>query len=236
LFDLNLGRAERARARAERADAEAEREAALGVLRVLLALEPSQPVSVEGALPARRAFAPDALVARARARADLRELEARVTQAEGELRLARAEAWPDVGLGARYEREERDDVVLGELALELPLVERGAGARAEAGARLRRLRLELAAQRRAAEAELRTALAVYDGRARAAEALEADALPLLDENERLARWSYEAGELGLTELIVIRREALATRREYLDRRLAAALAAVEVQASAGGLE
>ena len=77
---------------------------------------------------------------------------------------------------------------------------------------------------------------MHDQRLAAVEELEASALPLLDENESLARRSYEAGEMGLAELLLVRRETLDTRREYLDRLRAAAVAAVDVLASAGGLE
>ena len=84
--------------------------------------------------------------------------------------------------------------------------------------------------------ELETALAVHDQRLAAVEELEANALPLLDENESLARRSYEAGEMGLGELLLVRRETLALRRDHLDRLREAAVAAVAVQASAGVLE
>ena len=56
------------------------------------------------------------------------------------------------------------------------------------------------------------------------------------ENESLARRSYEAGEMALAELLLVRGETLDTRREYLERLLEAALAAVDVEASAGALE
>jgi cobalt-zinc-cadmium efflux system outer membrane protein len=199
-------------------------------------MEAEEALQLAGELRETRRFELADLLARAEARADLRALEARLAEAEAGVRLARAEAWPNVGVGVRYEREEGDDVVLGGLALELPIFDRGQGPRAEASARARRLRLELETARRAVRAEVRTAFAVHAERAQAAHELEAGALPLLDENESLARRSYDAGELALAELLVIRSETLETRRDHLARLLEAAVAAVELESSAGVLE
>ena len=143
--------------------------------------------------------------------------------------------WPNLGLGVRYEREEGADVGLGTLTLTLPVFEHGQGLRAEATARARRLRLELEADRRVVSVEVRTAFDVYGRRVDAALELERNAVPLLDENEALARRSYETGALGLAELLLVRREGLDTRKEYLERLLEAAIAGVELEASAGVL-
>jgi cobalt-zinc-cadmium efflux system outer membrane protein len=236
ILDVNVSRAALARARSEGRGAEAARATALGELRLLLGMQAAEGLVVAGNLRDRRRFDLADLLARARERPDLRALQAKLAEAEAELRLARAEAWPGVGVGARYARDERDDIVLGELSLGLPIFERAQGPRAEAGARARRLRLELEAARRAAEVEVQTAFAVRAERTGAVEELEANALPLLDENESLAQRSYEAGEMGLAELLLVRRETLDTRREHLERLLEAAIATVELEASAGLLE
>jgi cobalt-zinc-cadmium efflux system outer membrane protein len=157
------------------------------------------------------------------ARPDLRRRAAQLEQAEAQHRLAQREAWPDVGLGARYEREEGDDSALGVVSLAIPLFDREQGRRAETKARVRRLRLELDAARSAAVVELETAIAVHARRLAAVEEFEARALPLLDENESLARRSYEAGEMGLADLLLVRHETLDARREHLDRLREAAL-------------
>jgi cobalt-zinc-cadmium efflux system outer membrane protein len=66
-------------------------------------------------------------------------------------------------------------------------------------------------------------------------ALEADAIPGLDENERLTLRSFEVGQLGLPDLLLIRRETLEIRFAYLDALLEAALARIDLEASAGVL-
>ena len=63
--------------------------------------------------------------------------------------------------------------------------------------------------------------------------LELEALPGLEENERLTTRSYEVGQLGLPELLFIRHETLDTRAQYLDALLEAALTRVDLDATAG---
>jgi outer membrane protein, heavy metal efflux system len=234
-LDVNVARTALARARSDQQAAEAIRNAALGELRILLGMAADPPLAVRGDLRDRRRYELGELIARAPDRPDLRALDAEAREANADVRLGDGLAWPDLGFGARYEREEEADVVLGALTLTLPFFERGQGLRAEAGARARRLRLEMDAERRVVDVEVRTAFEVYGRRVGAVTGLERDALPLLDQNESLARRSYEAGQIGLAEFLVVRREILETNDLYLDRLFEAAVAGVELEASAGAL-
>ncbi len=235
ILDVNVARTALARACSDMRAAEALRDAALGELRILLGLGAEETVTVRGDLGDRRRFELNELIGRALDRPNLRTLDAEIREAQAEERLGGAMRWPNLGLGVRYEREEGADVGLGTLTLTLPVFEHGQGLRAEATARARRLRLELEADRRVVSVEVRTAFDVYGRRVDAALELERNAVPLLDENEALARRSYETGALGLAELLLVRREGLDTRKEYLERLLEAAIAGVELEASAGVL-
>jgi cobalt-zinc-cadmium efflux system outer membrane protein len=62
--------------------------------------------------------------------------------------------------------------------------------------------------------------------------LETDAISGMDENEQLTTRSFEVGQLGLPDLLLIRREILDTRAQYLDALLEAALARTGLDASA----
>jgi cobalt-zinc-cadmium efflux system outer membrane protein len=64
-------------------------------------------------------------------------------------------------------------------------------------------------------------------------AMTAGGLPLVAENEQLARESYEAGKLNLVDLLVIRREGFAARYEILDAQLNVALVGTELRLAAG---
>lgn len=106
---------------------------------------------------------------------------------------------------------------------------------AVSSATLTRVRSELDAETLRIRVEVAAVLDAYRRRLNAVRVLTEDALPGLDENERLTARSFEAGQLGLTELLLIRREILDTRFQYLDALLEAAFARVELDASAGVL-
>ena len=93
------------------------------------------------------------------------------------------------------------------------------GARRAAAGRPRRR------PRRACNSKSARPFDAYSRRLAALRLLETDAIPGLDENEQLTTRSFEVGQLGLPDLLLIRREILDTRLQYLDALLEAALAA-----------
>lgn len=236
LLHVNVAQANLARVRAEAQGAEAALAGAEGELRLALGLEAHTRVRVRGRLTDRARI--EALVAAAGSRgerSDVRAAGHRLAQAQAQYREGRALLWPELGIGARYTQEEPGSAaVLGLVELRLPLFARGQGMRAEALARQRRLRLELAGTRRRVQVEAAAAREAYRREVAAVAALES-AAPLLEQNEDLARRSYEKGELGLAELLLLRREALDTSVEFLGRQLDAALAGLELVAAVGGL-
>ena len=236
VLDVDLARAAAARARGDVQAQRAACEAPRAELRLLLGMDGSEPLTIRGSLNDRRHYELSQLVAGAPDRPDLHALAAEVHAADADIQLGRAARWPSVGVGARYERDDGNNVGLGNIVLRLPIFDRGQGVEAEALARRQRFAQGLEAGRRAADIEVRAAFAAYQYRERAVVELEANALPHLDENETLARRSYEAGELSLAELLAIRGEILQTRIDYADRLLEAAVAAVELEASAGVLK
>jgi cobalt-zinc-cadmium efflux system outer membrane protein len=235
-LDANIASAATARARSEVLAEKARYEAAVGSLRVALGMNAGEPLAIRGNLRPRPRYTMAELLARVSARPDLQALDAGTREAAADVRLGRALRWPNVGLGATYERDDGNNLALGLVTVTLPIFDRGQGLTAESMARERRLEFELDATRRAVEVEVQSAFEVYARRAAAVDELERGALPAVEENEGLARRSYEAGQLSLAELLSIRREILDTRVEYLDRLHEAAVAAVELEASAGVLQ
>jgi cobalt-zinc-cadmium efflux system outer membrane protein len=233
VLDVNIARASLARVRAEREGAEATKALVLGDLRQLLRLPDG--VSIEGSLgPATPADLNAALQA-ASERPDLRALQAAIQEAEAQLRLGRSFSKPEFGVGVRYSHEEGDQIVLGGMTVTLPMFSNGQEQRALGSARATRLRAELDGARTRVQIEVRAAFDAYNRRLAAIRTLEADALPGLDENEQLTTRSFEVGQLGLPDLLLIRREMLDTRFQYLDALLEAALARIDLDASAGVL-
>src|SRR5262245_15873316 len=235
ILDVNVVKSALARARAARVTADAERALASGELQRLLGLPRGQLPAARGSFPRSARADLVALIAAVDSRPDLQALRAEMAGAEADVRLGRAASRPDVGVGARFRREEGNPGFLGELSLIFPVFSRGQELLATGSARLSRARMELETTRAAAVAEVETLFATAATRQAALTALEQDALPGLDENDALAQRSFDVGQISLPELMVIRRELLETRLEYLDRQLEAAEAAVAVDAAAGVL-
>jgi cobalt-zinc-cadmium efflux system outer membrane protein len=230
VLDVNIARASVARVRAEREAAEAVKALALGELKQLLRLD--EDIAVEGSLARPPDTDLNTALQAALQRPELRAKEAGVQEAEADVRLGGTYSKPDYGLGVRYSREEGDQIVLGGLTFTLPLSSKGQELRAIGSARAARLRAELDASRARVRLEVRSAFEAYSRRLAAVRVLETEAIPGLDENETLTTRSFEVGQLGLPELLLIRREILETRSQYLDALLEAALARVDLDASA----
>ena len=233
VLDVNVARVELARARREQLSAASRMEGALAELREVLALPAHDALVVQTALRAPDVPTVDVLLARLAERPDIRAVTANLGQAEAELRLVRSARTPDLFGGFGFRREEGEPVIGVRFGLTLPLFQRQTGAIATANARIAELKTALEARRVALEARLRGAHTRYRIAAQAAEAIASTAIPLVEENEQLTRDSYQAGKIGLLELLVIRREGFAARREALDAQLESTLAAVEVRGVAG---
>lgn len=230
-LDVNLARTAVARADAEMRIANAALTGQVTQLQVLLGL--AAPVRVGGSLRDASTLTTTDLVARAADRPDVRVLDAEIAEAEAEQRLAETLRWPDFGVRASFAREEGDRVILGGIGVTLPVFQRGQEATAVANARLARLRAERAALTRTVEAEVRGAVATHAALRAAASEYERTVLPLIEESERLALESYQVGQIGLGDLLLVRREALDARRALIDQLMDTRLAEVELRATAG---
>ena len=233
VLDVNIARGSLARVRAEKQGAMAARTSAIGELKQLLGLDGD--VSLDGSLPVPAEADLTLMLNAAAQRPELRQLEAAIREAEAEARLGSTFKKPDIGVAARYEREEGDNVLLGGITITLPPFAKGQELFAVGTARGTRLRHELESTRLRIQTEVRAAFDAYRLRVEAVRVLQTDALPTLDENEQLTTRSFEVGQLGLPELLLIRREILDTRFQYLDTLLEAALARIELHASAAVL-
>jgi outer membrane protein, heavy metal efflux system len=230
ILDVEIARASLARVAAGQQAAEAARALGIGELRVILQIP--EEITVAGALTGGGEADLQRLLDSAAQRPELQVLRAAVQEAEADLQLGRSFSRPEFGVGVRYAREEGDQIVLGGLRVTLPVFSSGQELRTVSAARAARLRTELEAARARVDMEVRIAFEAYSRRLAAVRTLEADAIPSVDEAETLATRSFEAGQIGLPELLLLRREILDTRTQYLDALLEAALARVELDASA----
>jgi cobalt-zinc-cadmium efflux system outer membrane protein len=234
-LELNRTRTVAARARSEQGAAEAEATVFSAGLAALLGLPPGETVEVRGTLEAAPPADLPELLAGLDRRPDLRALAAELREAEAGILLGQALARPDLGARAGVAREEGAEIVTAGVVVTLPLHDRGQETVAVGTARAAALRQALATTRAAAEAEIHGLHAALAQRAAAVRELEETALPALYDNESLALKSFEAGEIDLGELLLIRREILETRLAWLERLLDAALARFELESAAGAL-
>ena len=233
VLDVNLARASLARARAERQAGEAQQAAVLGSLKVLLQLPGA--IAVQGTLAPGQLPEAAGLMRSAADRPELRSLEAALRDAESDVAIGQSLGHPEYGFGVRYQREEGSRIILGGVTITLPLFSKGQELLAVGSARASRLRTELEAAKARIRIELETALAAHEMRVAAVRVLEAEALPSLDENDALTARSFEVGQIGLPDLLVIRRELLETRAQYLTALLEAAWARIDIDATAAVL-
>jgi outer membrane protein, heavy metal efflux system len=235
ILEVNLAKNGAARARAELRSGRAELVVGLGELRVLLGMPPEEEFAVSGDLTSPKQYKLAALVSTAEDRPDIRVLESELQGAQADVRLGNTFKSPDFGVIARYQRDQGDNIVQGGVRVSLPVFSRGQELTATGNARAARIRGELEAIKTAIRNEIKTAFDAYTYRAEALQELERLALPSLLENETLARRSYEEGEIGLAELLLIRREILETRLAYVTTLLDAALAGVDLEFKSGVL-
>ncbi len=228
-LDVNAARAEAARARAEAAGRRAERARAMGDLKGLLGLPAGETVELRTRLADIPPPSRETLLAEMDQRPEIRRLRAQVERARGELQLARKARFP--GLSIRAERQEEEEAVAyrAGVRLTIPIFDRGQDLRISGTSRLQGTERALAGARLRIAAIVDAALTAYEKRREAANDLQQDALGPLADNERLSRRAYEVGELDLAGLLAVRAQTVAARREYIDRLLDAAEAAVELR-------
>ncbi len=233
-LELNRARVAAASARAEESAVEGARSAALADLKKLLGL--SEAVEIQGELTSQPPPNLETLLAGLDRRPDLQALAAELREAEAEILLGQALARPNLGVRGGVAREERADIVRAGIVLTLPVHDRGQETLAVGQARASSLRQALAAAEVAADAEIRGKHSALAHQLAAVRELEHTALPALEDNESLAGKSFEAGEIGLGELLLVRREIVETRLAYLDRLLDAVLTRFELETAAGALQ
>jgi cobalt-zinc-cadmium efflux system outer membrane protein len=230
VFEVNLARGEVARAQSAVAAAKSEQLRARAGLANALGLAGTS-LSVSGDLADRSMF--DKREEEVASRPDLRVLAQDVEVARAEVALAGAQRWPSLDLRVTYEHDVDADTLLGGIAIAIPIFERGQGDAAVARARAKRAGIELDTKLQQVSTQLATARATYASAIAAVEILERQAMPLSSENETAAAASYRAGKIDINTLLLVRREAIDTQREHLDRLLEAALAGVELWLARG---
>jgi len=177
-------------------------------------------------------------------RPDLHAAELNVAAAEAGLRLANAQALPEINVFGGYAqaRSSFDDTPVGPLTdrdqlfnagvgISLPIFNRNQGAKAEAAAAIeqaKRLR-ELTEQQIRAEAE--SAMARYRAAESAIEVFRQGVIERSAQNVRTMRAAYEAGAFTISEYLAERRRFVDAQREMTEALTERAVALIDLQAA-----
>jgi cobalt-zinc-cadmium efflux system outer membrane protein len=236
-IDVNSARVERGRAARAAFEAEQERLAAEAELETLLGFEPG---SASRALPGLEELASwteepmDALLREALAsRRDLAALRLDLVAAEEEASLAARSAIPSPALGVSVAREEKANLVLGTLTIDLPFFARNQGERGATAARVEQARIAVGTLERRIAQEVRLAAERARSTRRLLDALDPGAATALAEDLALATRAYEAGQIELLRYQQVRRDAVDARRDRIDSLEALNRAAARLDRSLG---
>lgn len=219
-IELNTARVEVGRAVRDLKLAGQSRAAAVGELKILLALEPTEELRLEGGLKGRDSHAVpevDVLIQRAmRERAGLVAARKAVEEANAEQDFAGRDWLPHPRVGARYERNEGANVVLGTLAFDLPVFNQNQAGRGVAHAGVTQAERALEATERRIRQEVLLAASRLKAAQEAAQAFEGDVVLAMQENLSLVTVAYQAGKIDVFELLLIRRATLEAKRGYIE--------------------
>jgi cobalt-zinc-cadmium efflux system outer membrane protein len=219
-LEVNLAVIEQARARRDLLLATRRENESLAKLGQLMGRPPSERPEITGDLapPHRPSLVLDDLHQRALSeRRDLEALIARGQARHDEVALARAEAKPDLTVSASFEREEGTDDIKGfGVSIPLPIFNRNRARIATAMAASERARIEIERGRLDIEHDVALAWRRYQAAAELVDLYEEDMLEQVQDNLQLLRLSFEAGKIGLVQLLQVQHEMLEVRREYVE--------------------
>jgi len=220
-LDGNLSSVEAERGRNQVATLGEQLLEARASLASLLQLPASEFPEVAGELPeVVPGYRLEDLLARAAERPQLRALAEREAAAQSRLLLERASVFPNVTLGVASAREgpaeSRERATILSISVPLPLFNRNQAGIGRALTERDQAQVERQSATRNGEAAIRELwqrLASLEARlARLGNAVT----PRLDENLALSAKAYRAGEIGILQLVLVNRQALDARRDYLD--------------------
>lgn len=162
----------------------------------------------------------DSLLASSVNRPHLRSLDLREQAARSRLDLERASVYPDITVGLASGRDgpgdSRERYNMLTLSVPLPLFKRNAAGIGRATTELTQSQIEKEVAVRDVQAQVRALWLRLDSLRARVSRLSESVLPRLDENRRLSTSSYQAGEIGLLQLLLVNRQLLDARRDYLD--------------------
>ena len=256
-LDETLLQVEMNRLRADRARLQNQVVRQILRLKQLVGLELDRPLRIRGRLQLPNAWPDDisesTLIQRALTqRPDLRVARLNESLAEAELRLARAEAYPDLAGFIRYTRTrarfdalglntqgqpvplvDTDHILTFGISINLPLWNRNQGNIEAARARLNAARQRRTYLEQIVRREVAAAWNRFRAATQALRIFDRQVLRQAEENFRIVRAAYELGELRMLDVITEQRRLIRIQREYTDVLKEYHLARIELERAVG---
>lgn len=220
-LDGNLASVEAERARNQLTQLSEQLIQARVELAALVQLPPNDlPEAVGELLATKPSYTLQDLLDNAANRPLFRALNFREQAARNRLALQRALTYPDLTVALTAGREgpgyARENLTLLSISIPLPLFRRNAAGVGQASAELTQTQIERQAVSRGVEAQVRATWQQLESLLERVNRLTESVLPSLDENQRLSTISFRSGEIGLLQLLLVNRQLLDGRRDYLD--------------------
>ena len=236
-LELNLLLVEVDRLRSRRALVEGRMNAALVTLGNLIGAPPTERLAVStptGTQPIDPSQVPStldaAIDAALRQRPDLRLARLNELTTQAGLRLARAQAFPEVTVSGKFIANRTtnnlptglvpvptDDRLLAfGVSIGLPMFNTNQGAKAEAAVAIRQAQVRRAFTEQVVRAEVTGAFRRLEAARAAVTVFEQGVINRSTDNVRVIRAAYELGEFRVTDLITEQRRLLDSQREYTD--------------------
>lgn len=250
-IELNQLRVEVDRLRSRRALVEGRLQSSLLRLKSLTGVPPDEVLRLREdiatpSLPTPPASVETAIEIALRTRPDLRLARLNEEVAQAGLRLARAQAAPDVTPFTKfsYGRSVFDDTPVGVLrdrdklltfgvAVGIPVFNRNQGGKAEAAAAITQAERRRAFLEAVVRSEVQSAFARYDAARAAVSTFEQGVIPRSTENIRTIRAAYQIGAFSITDLLVEQRRLVDAQREFTEALAERYRALADLQAALG---
>jgi outer membrane protein, heavy metal efflux system len=250
-LESNLLRVEVDRLKARRALVEGRLQAAMLRLKTLAGIPASEPLRLGEDLVApgvpEPPFSVEAAVDIAlRTRPDLRLARLTEEAAQAGLRLARAQATPDVTAFSKYTvnrsifdstpvgvLRDRDKLLSFGVSISIPVLNRNQGAKSEAEAAIAQSRKRREFVETVVRSEVASAYARYEAAQSAMATLETGVLARSAENIRSIRGAYEIGAFRVTDLLVEQRRYVDSQREFIEAMAERYRALADLQSAIG---
>ena len=167
----------------------------------------------------------------------LQALEAKTEAAKHRLKVERGAVYPDLTVGLSYSPERgidgQDRITTLSFSLPLPLFRRNGSGIGRALTELDQATIERQSAERITRTDVTTLWQRFESLRQRTERLRRTILPSLEENQKLSLKALQAGEIGLPQFLLVRRQFLDSALDLLDARVELHRTRIALENSAG---